>query len=328
MIKNLGQWVLISLWGMWLTACATAAIAPAMQVQALPEAITVPYRISSEGRFIVDVAVNDSGSLPFALDTGATVSTIYDDTSKTIGLNVSDDTILIRGLIASGRRPAIKNVAFQIGSKSFPLKHIALLEVPKINDEAAGLLGTDILGDHTALFNKDTMIATFVPSKYIEPKTFQGWRRIKLKTQIDSYPNSRLHFTEVTLDRTTANVLIDTGANSNFINWRLATLDKSIRQMERTLRKEGRLQGALDSTALKTQTTFYDLSLGEHYWKDVTVIVRELNTLSNIAPVDEPIMIAGANMFSPRTVAFDLGGNTIYIRPNPDDPRPPPNNRP
>ena len=314
---------LITLCAVWLTACATKQAAPTANIETLPQAISVPYRLSSSGRFILDIAVNNGPPRPFVIDTGATVSAIYDKYTDTMQIAPMNQSVLVRGLVSIGKRPIIKDAEFQIGSELFRLDHIAVLDTPDITDEATGLLGADILGGYTALFNKDTMIATIVPSSYVHPKSFSGWRKIPLKSQTRSFSNSGLYFTHIKLDKKDIPVLIDTGANLNFINWQLAALDENIDRLQRNLRDEGKLQGALDETSLEMSTTFYDLALGNHYWPSIPVTVLGLNSLAAVAPVDQPMMIAGASMFTPSTVAFDLGGHRIYIRPNPDHQKPP-----
>ena len=192
---------------------------------------------------------------------------------------------------------------------------------------AIGLLGADIFGEFTIVFNKEAMMVTFVPSKYVQRSAFNGWRRIPLRKRISSHPDHGLHFAQTFLKGKKVPVLIDTGSNLNIINWPLATLDENMDRIHRRLRGQ-QLQGVIDTAQLRIETLFYDLVLGRHYWPESTVIVMDLDTLSSIAPVDKPIMIAGVGMFTPWTVAFDLGGDMIYVRANPDDPRPPTRARP
>jgi len=124
-----------------------------------------------------------------------------------------------------------------------------------------------------------------------------------------------LVFAVTALDGDRIPVLIDTGSNLNFINWKLATLDESIRRLERRLIRNGTLQGALDSTSATLETTFYDLKLGGQYWDEVPVIVTGLGGLADIAPTDKPFMVAGANLFAPHTLALDLAGLMLYLHP-------------
>lgn len=298
-----------------LTACATLQIAPSALVESLPEATTIPYRVSSAGRFIVDISVNGHPAQPFSIDTGATVSVLYDGYTKLIDITSSGQTVFVRGLVSKGTRPIIENVDLHIGTKPFALDKIVVLETTNTKDEAIGLLGSDVLMGYTALFNKDTMMATFVPSQNILPRSFKGWRRIQLGSRTDSQTDTRLYFAHTELKQKKVPILIDTGSNLNFINWKLAAMDDNIRDLERNLLRQGKLQGALDTTLLTKSTILYDLSIGTQHWAETDVVIMELDSLSAVAPIDQPMMIAGSGMFSPWTVAFDLGGNSIYIRP-------------
>jgi len=297
-------------------SCATNPVAPVMIIETDPDAVTVPYRLSSAGRIVIDVVVNGAKPQPFVLDTGASVSVLYDNFAEEIGLTPTGDTVLIRGLVAVGRRPVIEDVDFDIGGKRFNSGRAVTLETPGTSDNSVGLLGSDILSYSLLLFNHETMMATFLPSETVKPRIFSGWLGISLKGNTKGREDIGLHFAETDFEDKPIPVLIDTGSNTNFINWRMATLDKSIKRIERRMRTEGVLQGALESTPLRLNTKLFGLSLGEKYWPELDVTVIELEPLSTIAPVDRPMMIAGAGMLTPQTFAFDFGRNQIYIRPS------------
>ncbi|MEP3654636.1 MAG: hypothetical protein ABJO36_07050 [Litorimonas sp.] len=301
----------------FLTGCATSQISPVSNIETADGAFSVPYRISSSGRFLIDVSVNGGSSRPLSVDTGATVSVIYSDFARSENLKVSDRTIFVRGLVGQGDRPVIESVLFGVGSKSFPLEQIVSLETPIIGDEAVGLLGSDILGNYTTLFNKETMTATFVPRRNIDAGSFAGWSHIPLQTLTDTSTNTQLYFAQTDFDGVDIPVLIDTGSNLNFINWQLAKMDTEIRKLEKKMRRNGTLQGALESTSFAAETIFYDLQLGSELWDEIDVVVMALPTLETVAPVNDPMIVAGANIFAGHTIAFDLQGRAIYIYPKP-----------
>lgn len=234
---------------------------------------------------------------------------------------MSDRMVRVRGLAAIGRRPIIEGVEFEIGSYLLPLDKIVTLKTPPAQDGGIGLLGTDFLSPFVAFFDRETMTATFIPKENAPRGLFSGWRRIPLETRVDADTDTRLYFAETVLNGKKVSVLIDTGTDQNFINWEFATLDEAIRRLERQLMRQGMLQGALETTSIKTSTVVHDLTIGAHIWDRTDVIVMELDTLADVAPVDEPLMVAGADMFSRWSVAFDLQGRSIYIRPTLDDPR-------
>ncbi|MEP4051462.1 MAG: aspartyl protease family protein [Litorimonas sp.] len=301
----------------FLTGCATSQISPASNIETADGAFSVPYRISSSGRFLIDVSINDGPSRPLSVDTGATVSVIYDDFARAEDLNVSERTIFVRGLVGQGDRPVIEGVSFRIADTNFPLSQVVMLEMPSIQDEAVGLLGGDILSGYIVLFDHSVGIATFVPRENVDKKTFAGWNQISLRTLRDS--DTKLYFAETVYGDVEIPVLVDTGSNLNFINWKLATMDENIRRIERDMLRNGTLQGALDTTSAIFETVFYDLELDDQSWDELPVFVTGLDGLATIAPVDEPIMVAGANLFTPLTIAFDLEGLSLYVFPSEEE---------
>ncbi len=312
--KTLLAWLVLMAFAM--TGCATQPAASISDIATGPGVVQVPYRISSSGRILVDVSVNEGPARPLALDTGATVSVLYEDFAEAADLNVSDRTRFVRGLVGQGDRPVIEDVTFHIGPAGFQMDELVMLETPLIKDEAIGLLGADLVSLYVVLFDKETLTASFVPRENIDHEAFAGWNPIPLTLFSDADTDSRLYFANIDLDGRDIPVLVDTGSNLNFINWKLATLDEDIQKIERDMIRNGTLQGALDNTAVTTATTFYDLKLGRQNWDEISVVVMGLNALETVAPVNEPMMVAGAKIFAPHTIAFDLAGLNVYVKPD------------
>ena len=298
-----------------LASCETSRIAPIADIENTPGAFSVPYRISSAGRILLDVSVNEAEARPLALDTGATISVLYGSFAEAVNLEVSERTLFVRGLVGKGVRPVIEDVPLQLGPQDIAMEQMLMLNTPFIKDEAVGLLGADIMSLFVALFNKDTLTATFIPREAIDANAFAGWNEIPLQIFSDAQSSSRLYFAHMELDWRDIPVLIDTGSNLNFINWKFAKLDEEIERLERRLIREGILQGALDSTSASRQTVFNDLELGKQHWDETPVVIMGLDALETVAPVDGPMMVAGAKVFTPHTIAFDLVGLFLYLKP-------------
>ncbi len=294
--------------------CASFRGAPTATIEQTPGAFSLPYRLSSAGRILLDVSIDGEAARPLALDTGATVSVLYGSYAEAIGLEVSGRTLFVRGLVGKGERPVIENVEMQLGARAFAMDQMLMLDTPFIKDEAVGLLGADVLGGYVALFNRDTLTASFIPRDNVTRESFKGWNEIPLQIFDDAQTSSRLYFAHINYRNQDVPVLVDTGSNLNFINWKLATLDRDVRRLERKLIRQGTVQGALDSTSASTQTSFKDLTLGRQHWDEITVVIMGLDALETVAPVDAPMMVAGASVFTPHTIAFDLTGLALYIR--------------
>ena len=314
-VRGLGR-IFVSLLSLfWLNACASVEVAPVTQIENLPGSFTVPYHISDAGHLIVDISINGRPAQPFIVDTGANVSAIYAAQAEAMELVKAENGVVVNGLVSTNIRPNLEAVVFKIGPKWFLPSSVILLEEPIIKNDAIGLLGLDVLSTYTVLFNRTTMMASFIQSEEVNADTFAGWKKISLQNKVDSFPDNGLYFAQVILKDKPVPVLIDTGSDLNLVNWPLATLDEVFEKVQRRLQAEMRLQGANESTSLQMRTIFFDVALGKQNWPEVDVVIMNFDTFTKIAPVDRPFMIAGAPMFTPSTFAFDFAGNRLYIYP-------------
>jgi len=312
-LNNIGQFCLALIAMVWLSACASVQKTSIAQIENLPNTFSVPYRISDAGHMIVDVSINNGPTYPFIIDTGANISAVYAEYVETMNLTASDDGVSVKGLVSTDVRPSLENVNLTIGPEKFHPDSVISLETQDANNDAIGLLGLDVLSTYTVLFNRTSLMASFIPSQQVASKDFKGWKRIPLRNRVGSFPDNGLYFATTILKDKKVPILIDTGSDLNFINWPLATMDEDFEKVQRRLQSETYLVGATDSKTLRLKTKFFDLTLGNYNWPEVDIIVMEFDTFTTIAPVDRPFMIAGAPMFAPSTFAFDFAGNRLYI---------------
>jgi hypothetical protein len=298
-----------------IVACATYTPTAPDQLELMPGAVTIPYKISDAGHLILNIRVNGTDAKPFLLDSGANTSAIYDEHASSMGLVPIDKKVAVNGLVASGLRPIAENVAFQIGETTFVRDHVVILERLKSDNAAMGLLGVDVLADYTLQFNKDKLLVTFIPSESVKRGHFSGWRKIPLRNRVSPYPDSGLYFAFAEFTDKKTPVLVDTGSELSIINWPLATMDPNLKRLRRKIIKAIEFEGANESTELRMRSYFPELELGTHVWTDVPVLIMDFDSLSMIAPADKPMMIAGASMFTPSSFAFDFKNNMIYILP-------------
>jgi len=144
--------ILACVLSVFLSACATGPITLPTQLEAHPQAITIPYRISEAGLIIVDMSVNGHAAKPFIIDSGANATAIYESHLKSFGVTSSGKFSSVSGLVATAIRPVAENVDLQIGSKNFRQRKIVILETPVTETEAVGLIGVDVLGDYAVVF--------------------------------------------------------------------------------------------------------------------------------------------------------------------------------
>ncbi len=298
-----------------LAGCAISPPVSPDRLSARPGAVTVPYRISDAGHLIMDIRINGLPPKPFLVDTGASISAVYTDYAPSLGLNVTEETVSVIGLTGSGLRPLAENIEFQIGEASFRQDKIVVLDRLKVDNEAVGLVGVDVLAEYVLQFNNNARTVTLIEGDKVDRSDFSGWQQIPLRNRVKGYPDSGLYFASVELKGKETPVLIDTGSELSIINWPLASLDPQMKKVRRQIRDKINFEGAIDSFPLKMRTVFFDVKLGDKSWPEIPVFIMDFDTLTPIAPADKPLMIAGVDLFTSSTFAFDFKDNMIYVRP-------------
>lgn len=307
-----------------LTSCAVTQPASVSSITTLaPSAVTLPYRLSETGTFIIDVDINGSAAIPMTLDSAASISALYEEQAEALGIELQRKNVLIFGISQSEIRPLTVDTKVKMGALDVPPLPLVVLANQRRTKETAGLIGADILGDYAVIFAPDTMTVTFIPSPELPRKSLRDWRRITLSHKPRGYPDYGLHFATSSFQDDTGHILIDTGLDRSVINWPLASQDATMRRLRRTLKTAWEIEGAIGTFVPQAEARLIDLPIDEAYWVNVYVSVIDIDTLSTAAPTHKPMIIMGADLFRGRTVVFDFGGDAIYIRPHPDDARPP-----
>ena len=116
-LKIISWWLGLAIASFILAGCATPRIAPIADIENTPGAFSVPYTLSSSGRIVLNVSINEAEARPLALDTGATVSVLYGSFAEAVDLEVSDRTLFVRGL-GQGRASRYRRCASAIGPES------------------------------------------------------------------------------------------------------------------------------------------------------------------------------------------------------------------
>ena len=82
--------------------------------------VVTPLEIGSDGHIIVQATIDGHGPFRFALDTGASISVIFDATREQSGLELTEeDLVVIQGMVSAGAFPMTTIAELKIGSESW-----------------------------------------------------------------------------------------------------------------------------------------------------------------------------------------------------------------
>ena len=107
----------------------------------------VPYRVSSVGQIVIDARLNDEGPFSFAIDTGASITVVFDETRRAAGLEkVTDSEVSIQGMVASGHFPLVSARGLWVGGEGWTDARMASIPGDTmVLGNIDGILGVDFL---------------------------------------------------------------------------------------------------------------------------------------------------------------------------------------
>ncbi|WP_306253210.1 aspartyl protease family protein [Parvularcula sp. IMCC14364] len=301
--------------------CALLVGCAAIETQTrptLPEPVSsLPYRIGESGVFEVDVLLDESGPYTMLIDTGATISSLYDDTIRLLGLpEVTGENIIVHGLSQSSLQPVVRPSQLQLGDIIRTNLRMAVLPEPREAFGPAGVLGMDFLKDYVALFDHETSTLSFYQPEAIKDYPFEGWQRITLSKNPYSERDFNLFFLTIRIGNNTVPAVFDLGASFSLMNWAAAN-SPEVRLLRRQLRNQWEVNGAVGSFTPSVRVTFDFLRSNRYVWENWTVFVTDLEPLEVMGGNGQPLMVAGADLFRDTSFAMDFTRGLIFIRPSP-----------
>ncbi|MCI5045186.1 MAG: aspartyl protease family protein [Aquisalinus sp.] len=284
----------------------------------LPQPVTtVPYQLGESGVFEMDVFLNDTGPHTMLIDTGATISSLYSDTTRKLEIEaLTGENIIVHGLSQSSLQPVVRPENLRIGNILRSDLRMAVLPQPQDGFVPAGVLGMDILGDYTAVFDNDTKMLSFFKSETISDYPFGGWQQLSLSKNPYSERDFNLFFLTVRIGNNTVPAIFDLGASFSLMNWAAAN-SPEVRLLRRQLRDQWEVNGAIGSFKPSVRVTFDFLRSNRYTWENWTVFVTDLEPLEVMGGDGQPLMVAGADMFRDTSFAMDFKRGLIFIKPNP-----------
>ncbi|NNE58774.1 MAG: clan AA aspartic protease [Hellea sp.] len=283
------------------------------------DVIALPYEETARGLIIIPVQT-EFGQSSFLIDTGATRSALFKgsedsliDKSEFVGV------ANIIGLVNSGHHQMVKVAELNLGKRRFKDMTVAVLpERTKIDNELmsidpGGIIGMDVLAEYNLLVDADEKQIYFIPFKYPKPFLSRVWKPVYLYHNPHSALDKNLHFFDVRVGNHIIPAILDSGAEFNVINWE-ATIIPEIRRLQRRLRKDWEIQGALGEfdPAVKIDVNF--LRAGQMSWRKSQFIIMNFDHLDGLGFADKPLVIAGSSIFQNQSFYLNFDSNQLWLK--------------
>lgn len=313
--------------GFTLTACVTTPKGPLSLRDQLEHGstITLPIIDSVSELLVVRAGLPDGSSGKFVIDTGATLSSIYPDVQKRLGLLPDQKTaIRVHGMIAAQLQPLTKLSGLTLGGKELPTMPVAVIPRAKEDTSTAqkfrapehdGIIGMDVLRRYHLYIDKPGKLVQFIPRELGRPSAPINWHAAELTRNPFLEDGRELHFFQLRLGNGLTPALIDTGSQFNMMNWNTKRFP-TLRAVRKRLRKDWEIEGAIGSFKPVTKILSKNARAGQKYWGDNEFLVLDFESLNVLGIDGKPFVIAGMPMFSEAAVLIDFENDRMYFKPD------------
>lgn len=277
-----------------------------------------PYHIANGGRIVIEVRVNDRGPFHFAMDTGASISVIFDGLRKQLELEPkAGDSVIIHGLVASGRFPLLDISHLQVGRETWVEPRIASLPgETAAGAEIEGVLGIDFLRRYAVGFSTTDRVLRLYAPDHVRKRSYRGWLSIPLESVKIGEKDTQLYFFEIDINGEKVPALFDLGAGLNMINWPAA---RFLQLTSEGHRRGELLSGAIESKPVMARFNAAEVTTAGIRWENEAFLVADLAIFATLKKDDSPFVILGSGFFNQRDFIIDFARNRLLVKASMDE---------
>lgn len=293
------------------------ACAAAQGARAAPLA-SVPFYINEEGSMSVSVFVNGNGPYEFVIDTGATMSLVFENLATIEDFTPTGGPLRrVIGILGSGLMATYKIGDLSVGGAVLN-GHIGVVmpDWAPPRHTPSGVLGVDFFQKYGAVFDVDARVMTLYPAGGIPGEVIRRWRKVDLKAAQYANAAAPLFSTRGKINRSATTFIIDLGSGTTLINYRAAEslFSQTVAtDLNGSATTGSRLNDLFDDRE-KLRTGRLDrVSVGAKTWKSVRVFIHNAPIFDEIGVQKIRYGLLGADILAKQDFAIDFGERRLYL---------------
>jgi predicted aspartyl protease len=278
----------------------------------------IPYKVTSEGALTIDVLVNGRGPYPFIVDTGATLTIVFENLAR-------------RAELARVDRPALRVLSIS-GAKTFePFKigdlfagallaedHVGVVledwDFPR--ETPAGIIGLDILEKFAVAFDVRNRTLSFYEHDGLPPELTSRMRKTPIRLRRFDITGAELYTTRGRINGEQIEFILDLGISTTLINFAAgdAILANSlIVSAGRTTTTGTRLEDVFDDRTRVNAGVFRTVSVGRRSWQHKVLWVYDAPLFDELGVQRLAYGLLGADLLASRDFAIDFKEERLYL---------------
>lgn len=283
-------------------------IAPPPVPSTVPEDPTLfasPTTKDHIGRIVAPVKINGKGPFRFIVDTGASDSTVSPELAQTLGLQATEDAILLDGITGTSRVPSVHIDVLQAGDLTFKSLRLPVVWAPVMGG-ADGILGIAGLKSERIIVDFRRNRVTIARARDVIPPA--GFVRI---------PAHRLENGLIMINADVgwvrARAIIDTGAEHSLGNLALRDALRAVRSRSGN-RKLTNVYGSTEEVVPGELLKSEVIGLGRVKIADVTLVYGDFHIFDVWNMRDRPALIIGMDVLGAvQALAIDFRSQELFL---------------
>ena len=291
-----------------LSGCAGELILDADDALAV-----IPRQYSGTGHIVVETRLNGRGPFRFAIDTGASISVVYEHARAEVGIEpVQDIQVHVLGMTGSGVFRLGQVAEIRVGNEAWTDAKVALL--PSTTPTASridGILGIDFLSRYAVLYSQQERVLRLYPKESVADDSYQGWNRIPLRELRVGEGNVVVLVFDMYIDAERIPTVFDLGATVNVMNRRAA---RALDIMVRKPRSKPEVFGVSGSMEVLAELRVWKLRIDNSTWWSKVFLVGEFPLFEALGIDRQPAAITGTDLFGRRDFIIDFARERLLVK--------------
>jgi hypothetical protein len=275
--------------------------------------LVIPHEVGSQGHIIVRTTINGHGPYRFALDTGASISVVFDKIREETELELlAGKQVLVHGMIGSGHFPLTTAAELRIGKESWSNARLASLpgnsSVPR---EIDGILGVDFLRRYAVGVSTEDRVVRLYPPALISNRSYSGWHSIPMRKLQVGHGTAFAYSINLHINKIVIPAILDLGAGFNLMNWHAA---RAIKVKPKGAMSRKVIYGAVEDARIVAELEVLKLRVENLHWRNRIFFISGFSIFEVLDLENKPAAIVGPGFFKDRDFVIDFERNRLLIR--------------
>ena len=279
----------------------------------------IPYRYAYNGWITVPVTVNGQGPYDFIVDTGATLTVVFENLAEQQTFPFVDgEPRRILGLIEANDLPPRYIGRIETGGQAIDnVVSVVVNDWLEPRETPQGVLGLDFLERYAIDIDPTTRTIKLYEGGAPRIVDRRGWSDVRVEPKIFGDGTRPLYILRARIRGKSYPFILDLGASGTIINYpALRDMLSTRRVSVRSSATATRLPQVQDLFGNERETRLVRvkrIKLGNRSWRNVIVSVYNSEVFNELGLGDTPYGLLGADLFRNRRVVIDFPNNRLHV---------------